>query len=170
MGAIGQFNKGAPAKTAAPAKGKGSRWKGVQSSKPRDPIIHAGTYRLRVVSGEPGRTGEYFKVHFVIEQQADGQTMHADGDSTIVLFRLVDDAGKARCKAFFVAAAGHHDDASYDAIDPDGALMDQFFDRGEDSSLGGRLVDVRVRRGNDKEDGDYYREFEWAPVADAEQG
>lgn len=167
--AIGQFgNKSS--KPAANVKPKGSRWKGVQSSKPRDPIIHAGTYRLRVLSGEPGRTGEYFKVHFRIEQQAEGQTMHADGDDTIVLFRTVDDAGISRCKGFFVAAAGYEDDASYDAVDPDGALMDQFFDRGEDSGLSGRLVDVRVRRGKDKEDGDYYREFEWSPVADAEQG
>jgi len=166
--AIGQFNKGASA--AKPAPAKKSKWAGVKSSKPRDPVIHAGTYRLQIERGEVGRTGEWFKVHFTIAAQADGQSMHADGDNVVLLFRTIDDAGQSRCKAFFVAAAGYDDDAGYDAADPDGAMIDAFFDRGEDSALIGRFVDVRVSKGREKDDGDYYRECVWSPVADAEQG
>jgi hypothetical protein len=164
---VGQFSKsnaGKPTATKPATKPKASRWAGVKSSKPRDPVIHAGVYRLEIVNGEPGRTGEYFKVHFKIADQGEGQSMHAVGDSVIVLFRTVDDAGQSRCKAFFVAASGCEDDEAYDAHDPDGAKIDAFFDRGEDSDLAGRLVDVNVRRGKEREDGDYYREFEWSPV------
>jgi hypothetical protein len=171
--AIGQFgNKtvaGNGAKPAAPAK-RASKWAGVKSSKPRDPIPHAGLYRFKLLRAEPGRTGEWFKIHLEIVDQAAGQTMHANGDHVAVLFRTVDDAGQSRCKAFFVAAAGYDDDASYDAVDADGAMIDAFFERGDDSQLAGRLVDCRVARGKDMPDGsDYYREYEFSPVADAEQ-
>lgn len=166
--AIGQFQKSNTKPAANAAKSppaRKSKWAGVKSSKPRDPIPHKGDYRFRLVRGEPGRTGEWFKVILSIEDQAEGQTKHDLGDEVAILFRTIDDAGQSRCKAFFVAVAGFEDDAAYDEFDPDGAKIDAFFERGEDSELAGRLVDCSVRRGKDTPDGsDYYREFEWAPV------
>lgn len=168
--ALGQFKKGAAPASKGESASK-SKWIGVKPAQPRDPIIHAGEYRLRVVRSELGRTKEYLKAVFEVIDQAPGQTLHEKGDEVVVLFRMVDDAGQSRRMALFVAAAGYSDFSEFLEADKDGSLSavtDQF-ERGDDSPFTGRLVDVRVRRGKDKGDGDYFREFEWMPVAEEDQ-
>jgi hypothetical protein len=170
---IGQFNKSKPAANAkAPPKPR-SRWAGVKAAQPRDSFPHAGTYRFRVVSCEegfnPGTNNASFKAHLEIVAQADGQTMHADGDTVLALFMLSTAAGQSRAKSFVIAASGHEDEASYDEFDPDGEFIDAVLGHAnarsaDAASFAGRLVDCRVSKGKDTGDGDYYREYEWSVV------
>jgi hypothetical protein len=167
--AIGQFGNKSAAKPVGNGAARKSKWAGVKSSQPKDPVLHAGTYRLEILDPEPGRTGQWFKPHFRIVAQADGQVIHADGDEVLVLLNTTTDAGRESIKNFLVAGSGYEDDEQYAAADPDDSDLVAYV-----GGLRGRFVDVRVKRGKDfvnkNGEQDYYRECDWAPASAEEQG
>ena len=178
--APGKFNR--PAAGATPAKKK-SRYAGIQAAQPRDPMPHVGVYRFRVLACEeghnPGKGHDSFKIKLEIVDLEPTNTHHKVGQSVSAIFLVSGpggQAGLARTKAFVMAAAGFENEAEYDAFDPDGEFIDacagaqnEYAARGD--TILGRLVDCEVIRGNDIPGGtDYYRDFAWGVVPDAEQG
>jgi hypothetical protein len=177
---LGKFQR--PTGTgAAPAKKK-SRYAGIQAAQPRDPMPHAGAYRFKVLEcsegNNPGKGTDSFKAKLEIVAIYDDVSEHRVGQ-TVAFIQLLSGkggpAGLARTKAFVMGAAGYDDEAEYDAFDPDGEFIDactgaqnQYATDGY--TIVGRLVDCQVLRGNATADGtDYYRDFAWCPVPEAEQ-
>lgn len=172
--------KPAAAAPAAPARkaGRKSRYADVKASAPRDPMLNVGKYRLRVVSCEegsnPGTGAESFKSHVEIVEIFDGGEGHSVGDVCFLCQSISGkgaQAGLGRVKAYAMAAAGF-EEAEFDEMDPDGKFIDACVgDDNEfsDQTITGRLVDVQVMRGRDRDDGDWYREYAWGIVPDDEQ-
>lgn len=180
---FGKFQRPTGA-ASAPAQKKKSRYAGIQAAQPRDPMPHAGAYRFRVLEcsegTNPGKGTDSFKAKLEVVTIYD-PTNHAHkvGDK-VAFIQLVSGkggpAGLARAKAFVMAAAGFEDEAAYDEFDPDGEFIDaqvgasnKFSEQG--MSIVGALLDCEVLRGNATPDGtDYYRDFAWGVVPEAEQG
>lgn len=172
-----------PPKTAA--KKAVSLWDGLDgggSNSTPQPAV--GEYRLRYISGEARgespKTG-HATTHFifeVVELDERGAQSHAVGDQVDVFFivngksRIV---GMNRVFSLMTACAGFDSVEEYRAFDPQGECY--LASVGESNSYSadgrtvhGRLVDVRVTKGGTTANGDYYREYQWAPVPDEEQG
>lgn len=184
---IAQFKAAAtrPATAARPAAAArapvGSRYAGISAEQPRDPMPTEGIYRFRVTRCEesmhPQKRTESFKLYLEVVDIAEGGEGFAVGDIAFVVQRISGEGslqGLGRVKAFAVAAAGYETEAEYDAMDPEGLLIaatvghrNAFSEK--KLTLIGRLVDCQVRKGKVREDGEYYREYTWAPVPDAEQ-
>ncbi len=171
-----------PNTPARPGPARVSRWAGVTSAEPRDPMPRVGVYRFRVLSCEqgfnPGKGTESFKCHLQVVGAMDGSEDPAGHECVIVelLSGKAMQSGMARTKAFIVAASGYEDDASYDAFSSDGGHIDAVLGAANGYSsqtIVGRLVDCRVSRGKPVNPadpgGDYYRTYEWCPVPEAEQ-
>ena len=148
--AAAKFTKPA-AKTATPKK-KVSRYAGIKASAPRDPMPVVGTYRFKWVSCEegfnPGKGSSSFKVHLEIVSIDAGGEDHQVGQ-TVFFVQDEFDAFAGEEGEFLEAVTGEANEYSTDG-----------------QPLIGRLVDCQVTRGNARDDGDYYREFAWAVVAD----
>lgn len=186
-------NSGTPAATPAPAAPApaaafgASPWRGVQSAKPRSPMLGTGDYVVRVLSNElgynPNSREQSFKGSVEVMWAAEGsQTMV--GERAAVINKLHGpsaELGYQRSKAYIVAAAGFESDAEYDAFDPNGDFAQAVTGTAnaysqEGYGIVGRLVRVRVSRGNDVIDkvtkqptGDYYREYSWSPIPEENQ-
>lgn len=182
----------APAPAAPPPLGgsgsaqDASFWHGVQSAQDKAPMLHPGTYRVRVLGCEQGfnpQTREAsFKGHLEVVYAWEGATNHV-GDRAAIVNKLAGQGlqrARERTKAFVVAAAGYPDDAAYARFDPEHKFLASTVGAANEYSqaghtLVGRLVDVRVTKGNDKIDKktgavvDYYREYAWAVVPEDQQ-
>jgi hypothetical protein len=157
-----QFPRQQPAaQTAAPSRNK---YAGIAAAKPQTPIIPEGMYRVRVAefAESPPTPGKdtWQTVTFEIVATAIGDAQ--PGESYAMLNAVTGKAGlsgQSRMKAFAMAAAGYDDEQQFNA---------SAFEH--ESQLIGRLVDVKVTRGNPTKDGtDYYREFAWGVVPEDEQ-
>lgn len=175
-----------PPPAAAPAGPPASRWAGIQSAQPRDPLPNAGAYRFRlagmVYGFNPGTQTESSKVTLEVVG-SDGPEANKPGETVTVVNLLTGKAGlqgMPRTKAIVMAFAGCESDAEYNAFDPDGAFIDACHGRqnhrtAEAARMIGRLADSRVMRGNDVKDehgnqtGDYYRNCQWFVVPEAQQ-
>jgi hypothetical protein len=179
--ALGKFAKPAAAPKGAPKGVKKSRYAGIEAATPRDPMPHVGTYRFAVVGCveglNPGNGNESFKATLqVLDADDEGFKSHNAGDTVTVVFLLTGKGGTAglgRTKSFVMAAAGFEDESAFDAFDDTGEFIDSvtgtvnaFSEAGH--TIVGRVVDCKVTRGNATPDGDYYREYAWAVVADDE--
>ncbi len=176
-----------PAPVAVTPAAGGSRWAGIQSAQPRDPMLGVGDYVVRVLSNaigvNPATREESFKGHIEVVWAADGSHSQV-GERAAVINKLTGKSaqfGMERSKGYIVAAAGYATDAEYDAFDPQGHFIDSVLGASNEYSaagltITGRLVRVRVSRGNDVIDktsgqptGDFYREYSWTVVEDADQ-
>lgn len=180
--ALGKFNRPATTASAPAGAKKKSRYAGIAAAQPRDPMPHVGVYRFRVlecVEGcNPGTNVESFKTTLEIVDLEEPNEHHKRGQR-VTMVQLISGPssvfGLPRTKSFVMAAAGYADEGEYDAFDPDGGFIDscvgasnEYAKRGD--TIVGRLVDCLVSRGNATPAGDdYYREFTWQPVDDAEQ-
>lgn len=182
-------NSGAPAAAPAPAPVAAfgaSPWKGVQSAKPRSPMLGTGDYVVRVIKNElgvnPNSREQSFKGEVEVMWAEEGSLSRV-GEHCAVINKLHGrsaELGYQRSKAYIVAAAGFETDAEYDAFDPNGDFAQAVTGTANaysQAGLGivGRLVRVRVSRGNDVLDdkkqptGDYYREYSWSPYPEENQ-
>lgn len=177
----------APAPAPAPAAAFGaSPWKGVQSAKPRSPMLGTGDYVVRVIKNELGINPNSREQSFKGEVQvmwAEEGSLSRVGECCAVINKLHGrsaELGYQRSKAYIVAAAGFETDAEYDAFDPNGDFAQAVTGTSNAYSqagygIVGRLVRVRVSRGNDVLDdkkqptGDYYREYSWSPYPEEHQ-
>lgn len=175
-----------PPQYAPPPAAPASRWAGIQSAQPRDPLLNAGAYRLRLVSlvygFNPGSNTESSKATFEVIA-SEGAEANTPGEQGAVINLLSGKAGMQgmpRTKALVMAIAGASTDAEYNAFDPDGAFIDAAHGRAnhrsaEAAALIGRLVDCRVTRGNAVKDeqgnptADYYRNHHWFVVPEDQQ-
>jgi hypothetical protein len=177
--ALGKFTK--PPVGGKPS-GRKSKYSGITAAQPRDPMPGVGLYRFRVLSCEeghnPGKGTDSFKCRLQIVDLEEHNTQHKVGQ-TVFYLQLVSGpagpSGLARVKTFVMAAAGFGSESAYDEFDPDGGFIDAitgvangYSDAAE--TFIGRLVDCSVSRGNTTPDGtDFYREYAWAVVPEAEQ-
>jgi hypothetical protein len=168
----------------------------VQQPQDREPKLDLGYYRVRFMGAVMGRNPNTFEetykgyVEIVLADPASNPLCRV-GEKRAVIHKL---AGKAamrnseRAKAMLVATAGYDNWAEYNAFDPEGGFIDSVTGivtansqtYAPHFSLVGRLVDVRVTRGNDimtvpkdgtapQPTGDYWREYAWAVVPENEQ-
>lgn len=182
---LGKFKKPAAAAggaARAPAKRK-SKYAGVDAATPRDPMPHVGDYCFRVidcVEGQnPGTGTESFKISLEVVLCDDGNEFHKLGDSCIAVFLTSGKGGPSglsRVKSFVMAAAGYESEDEYNAFDPDGLFIEtitgaagtEYADAG--MGIAGRLVYCTVTRGKTIPDStDYYREYAWGIVPEADQ-
>jgi len=150
-----------PSGNGAPAPQ--SRWVGIKSHQPREPLLSTGEYRVMLKSCEVTfnrKTGhETFKTHVEIVDAAAGSTLPVGAEVSVLAIvngKSVD-IGQGRVKAMFVGLTGAGDDPTFDAHDPAGATIDATLNG---TGCVGRLVDVTVRPG-DKEG---FYEYEWSPT------
>ncbi len=182
--APGKFGaKPGAAKAPPPPAKKKSRYAGIPSAAPRDPMPHVGEYRLRVIGNTAGHnegtgTDSYKSSLEIVGLDEKAAENHAEGDQVIVVQLTSGKAAKAglpRVKAYVMAAAGYETDEEYDAFDPEGEFIDSTEGQANqysaaDLTIVGRLVDCKVTRGKNTPDGDdYYREFHWSVVPEDEQ-
>jgi hypothetical protein len=186
--AVGGFKRGqaATAKTEAkPAARKGkSRWANVSAARTQHPIIAVGRYRVRVTAndfldGAAGGGGpDHVKATVEIVQAADG-SVDSVGDERVVLEQLGNKGlpGEARWKTFAMFSSGYDDESEYEAFAVVGdcdEYVDALLGAANDYSEAGltnvgRLVDVTVTRGKEREGGDYFRQYAWEVVSEEEQ-
>ncbi len=107
---------------------------------------------------------------------------HRDGD-LVRAVHLHTTAGLAELKRAVMTAAGYDVEEEFDAFETDprylgpagaGQVIDASIGRANGMfeagmTIVGRLVDVRVTKGNDTPNGDYYRKYQWAVVEESEQ-
>lgn len=163
-----------------------SIWKGVQSADGRDPMLLVGDYVVRITENDlgenPNTQDRSFKGHYEVVWAADGSGSRV-GESAAFIQKLTGKSGnygRSRTKSYVVASAGYPDDASFDAFDPEGEFIDAVVGASNKylqafpNTIKGRLVRVRVSKGNDVTDngqptGDYYREYSWSPIPEDQQ-
>lgn len=149
-------------------------------------MLVVGEYRVRILEllegvnpGKGNRMSTKVGCEVVdVYDNSDGtpNLEHKIGDS-VKQVHLHTTAGLSELKRQVFAAAGYETEEEFDAFESggnEGALIDAslgrdnaFYQAG--FSIVGRLVDVRVMKGNDTGGGDYYRKYQWAVVAEAEQ-
>lgn len=168
---MGFGNKAASAAAKAGGAAKKSRWGGVPSAQPKEPIISASKnpQRVRFLSSEitfnDGSGHESHKTLCEIVRS----DVHAPGDVVLVGPFIINGkskrVGEGRVKAMVVAAMGCDTDADFDALYPEGEPIDAALngEEGEGSYLGNE-AEVIVSRGGATASGDYFREYEWAPA------
>ncbi len=124
-----------------------SRWGGIKSQQPQEPILGPGSYRVQFAGAEvtfnKGSGHETFKSHVTVQDIADGST-NAVGSAASVLNIIngkSQDIGQGRVKAMFVALAGLQTDEEFDALDARGASIEATLNG---AGMVGRLVDVTV--------------------------
>lgn len=162
----------APVTPIKPAGGPAkSRWAGIKSHKPRDPLLTRGEYRVRFLGAEVTfnkKTGnETFQTTVEVVDTGDGSTV-ASGTVCKLLMIIngkSSDIGQGRVKAMHVAGAGYGSEDEYDAIDPDGSLIDATLNG---AGLVGRLADVRVAD-VPGEGGRTFQEYEWFPFTEGQE-
>lgn len=181
--ALGKFSKPGTSARSVATRARKSRYAEIKAAVPRDPMPPVGDYRFRIESCEegknPGTGRESFKIHLVVEGSVGTDALEV-GEKCVVVFITSGEcanSGLARVKAFVVAAAGYEDeDAFEETLGNDGQFIDAVVGEANEWSengppLDGRLVDCSVKRGKTiPESDDYYREYEWYPVGDEEQG
>jgi hypothetical protein len=172
---MGFGNKG-PAAAKAKATGAGgarkSRWGGVPSSSPKEPIIEASKNPQRVkflsceVTFNDGTGHESFKtlVEIVESDVHEAGTVVLAGP--FIINGKSKKVGEGRVKAMAVAGMGCDADEDFDALFPEGEPIDNALNGVEDAdtSFIGREALVLVSRGGAREGGDYFREYEWSAV------
>jgi hypothetical protein len=137
-------------------------------------MLEVGIYRVRVVSCEklihPVKHSESFKALVEVLAAAEGAGSMVGG-TYAVLAMLSTIPGQKDMGRFIIAAAGY-DAEGFSAEHGDGLFIDAVLGDlpGEGNPIEGRVVDVEVRRGKDTGDGDWYRNYQWEPVAEDEQG
>lgn len=181
--AMSKFKKPVPPPAAATKRQ--SRWADVKAAAPKIRMPNVGIYRFRVAAcyetAHPKSGRLSVKTYLDIVEIYEGGEGHAVDERVFCLQFTSGDgmaSGLGKVKAFVMNALGYDDEDAYDEHDPKGELLDAVLDselanerREEADTLIGRLVDAQVARGNDTADGkDWYREYEWAPVAEEEQG
>lgn len=180
--AIGNIKRPEDSTSTAPAaqpRRTASRFAGVKSSKPQTPQPPVGRYRFEIAAFREGRSPvRYVFIDLIVREIFRDGTGVQVGDTVTCMQNIVSDAGVSRVKAAFVAGAGFDRDADYDEFDPNGDFIDFMFGHEtaycdlpdeERTTLIGRYVDADVRRGKDTPDGDYFRDWDWKPVADEDQ-
>lgn len=184
---------GAPAGNAGAARGrKKNRWAGVHSSEDRDPLPWTGDYVFRVkavtVLTEQGETYrasleavEYSPPPNGTAEGSPGTTQTEVGDVVSFLQKLDGEswrAGGPQVKRFTKAVVGIETDEEFDALDPNGTLIDagsgDLNDDYPENPLLGRFVAAEIRRGKDcgadsKYAGDFWRNWKWIPLPDEAQ-
>jgi hypothetical protein len=156
-----------------------SRWAGMRSAKPRDPMPHVGIYRLRITEIEKrygnagnGNRESVVTAFAIVDLDEKGSEAHAAGD-VVKMINLYTSAGMAEFQAFVNAAGGFESDDDYvAALGDDGGFVAGILGEGSgpaQATLVGRLVDVEVGRGKDDGKGDYYRRYAFAVVGEDEQ-
>ncbi len=167
------FKNRTPA-AGAKAPARKSRWGGIPSNEPREPIIKASAnpQRVRVESCEvtfnDGSGHESFKAHATIVES----DVHETGESVLIGPFIVNGkskrVGEGRVQAMAVALMGCEDDDAFHGAYPEGEPIDNATNGVTNSddtpSLNGREAYVIVSRGGATSTGDYFREFEWAAV------
>jgi len=182
----------APA-TAPAAPPQRSRYGGIQCGEARDPMLDLGTYRVRIVScteGSNPKTGRAsVKLGVCVVAASPDAGTPVDAVCTVV--HLATPIGLGELKTMLVHAAGcgptlaqraagdiraiaKEGEARYDAVDAStypGSIIEATAGTANGApSMIGRLVDVVVTRGRDtKSEGDWYRNFRWGAVPEAEQ-
>ena len=156
---------------------KKSRFAGVKASGDRAPLLPAGDYRLCItqhgVSDESG--AEYYKLMATVEdvRKCEDASVTVGDDVLAVLICLSGRAfkpGAARVKALAIALAGCANEGEFDELDPDGLFCEHVLGEGDGKDaddnpfpeIDGMRLDVIVRRGKEREDGDYYREWSFS--------
>jgi hypothetical protein len=164
---------GNKAGAAAKAGGKPkSRWVGIPSAQPKEPIISASDkpQRVRFLSCEitynDGSGHESFKMLAEVVRS----DVHKPGDVVLIGPFIVNGkskrVGEGRVKALAVAGMGLETDEQFDALYPEGEPIDAALAGDEtDASFLGNEAEVIVSRGAATASGDYYREYEWAPAS-----
>ncbi len=157
----------------APAAGgngaaRGSRWGGIPSNEPKEPIIKASVNPQRVrldsceITYNDGNGNETFKSHFTVLES----DVHEAGEKVVALYLLSGKSkkmGEGRVQAMSVALMGCDGDADFHAKFPTGAPIEAALNGAtEGATLLGREAYTIVSKGGVRDDGDYYREFEWA--------
>ena len=174
IAATRKFNR-----TAGAVPARKSRFAGVKCATPRDPIPQVGGYRFAIRAIEEGFRGGAKTTLEVIATE--GISPHEIGAFVFIPECLVTSKGAGiapglgRFKSMVMAAMGFETEEEYDAFDPEGANLDAALGEvnafAKDGQPGvGRYVDCVVTRGNATPDGqDYYRNYEWFVVPEAEQ-
>lgn len=160
---------------------KKSRFGGVKASGDRVPLLPVGQYIVRItsntVSDDSG--AEYFKLMAEVVDVVKCPSGEVNvGDETLaVLLCLSGRAfkpGAARIKSLAIALSGCANEGEYDEMDPDGLFCEHILGEGDgkDASdepfpdVAGSLLDLTVRRGKEREDGDYFREWNFAAAVE----
>jgi hypothetical protein len=150
---------------------KKSRWGGIPSAQPKEPIIEASPnpQRVRFLSSEiTFNEGSGHESHKTLAAIVSSD-VHKPGDVVLIGPFIINGkskrVGEGRVKAMAVAGMGLETDEQFDALYPDGEPIDLALngDEGESSYIGNEAL-VIVSRGGAREGGDYFREYEWAPT------
>jgi len=169
--------------TAAPvATIPESRYKGAKGRKTNPEFPQVGTYLLEVVSNREEISKKSKNFAFVADLKIleiiDGGDTHRVGE--VVRFRVNTSGSGANygvndVKSYVMAASGIDDEESYDAFDPEGFFIDlvggnvhpgneEYRKRGD--SIIGQQVRAKVSKGADRQDGDWYRNWQFSAVED----
>ena len=192
------FGKRLVAPTVAPTAPARSKYGGIKCADTRDPMLGLGTYRVSVVGCaegyNPGKRRESYKVSLLVTRAEPGSESAIGTTCTMIAFQTP--AGLGELKRFAMHAAGFGPtlaqraagndvraallaaEAEYDRLDEEcgyqGAILEASAGKSSAApSLVGRVVDVNVTPGKPvipgALDGDYYRQYAWGVVPDAEQ-
>jgi hypothetical protein len=171
-----------PGGRAAPARK--ARYGGIQAEQEKDPFIGLGTYRLEVLAlteREPINDHQTVALTVKVLDAADGSVDPVDS-TRFIAFRVMgsgSDQGRKRMKSFIVGAHGCETAEEYDAIDPEGFLLDAYLgyacpEYPDGATVVGRVVDLECTQGNPikKEGvltGEYYTNYKWFAVPEEDQ-
>lgn len=167
--ALASIRRAAPAQTPAPAAAK-SRWGGIKSREARDPLLQRGTYLVELVGAEitfNRKSGnETFQTTVKVLHAEPGSVSQADSQCKIlaIINGKSKDVGEGKVKAMSVAFAGYTSDDEYDAVDPEGAFIDETLNgRG----FVGRTAIVEVTD-TTNDSGKVFQDYNWGVSEDSE--
>lgn len=170
----------APATKAKPAKAKPRKFGPATDAKPRDPMLPAGSFRVRHIDAEE-------LVH-PVSKRISWRVQYSVGEDVYVALFFNTSAGVAEYQRYCIAMAGYTDLEEFKnftaSVAPDSDDSDDDFfasvigdaNAFSDYPLAGRLCDVRVTFGNEVKDkdtgeptGDHFRNYKWTVVSDDDQ-
>src|SRR5688572_19836984 len=183
MTAMARFRAGQAAGAAArpapvPQGPRRGRFAGVKASDARYPILSVGQYTLRVLETrltENPKTGEWFHADLEILDSSN-ESAHPVGSKGTMIQGLSGKSasmGFPKVKRFVMTGVGLDDEAQYDAMDPNGDLIDVCtgiaVEGFEPNPLAGRLLYCDVTPGKPRPDGRVFDEFNFSVVPEDQQ-
>lgn len=184
MNAMARFRAGQAAgaapggRTAAAAAPRRGRFAGTKAADNRYPLPQVGSYRAVILETRQTtnpKTGEWYHVDFEIVDS--NNPAHPVGSKVSYLQGFSGKSmtvGMPKIKRFVMAAVGTEDEGAYDAMDPNGDLIDcttgVAIEGFPQNPLAGRLVDFDVAEAKRTQDGsDFFRDFSFYVVPEEEQ-